>query len=215
MNIKRISAAILLALLALCLFGCSSVKGFTRAGVIDVARDHGMIPLDSSGDVRSLIAAFESCQASSCYAASNQAEAQSLYDRYFNASNKYPLYEVNDFAILITVDKRLKDSGESVANLNEDHGKLILLSLDSEAGAQKLFEMLVNEKFSNTTPAKGKKNGYSYAADFSYVEEGKSKIGVYVKGKNVLIIEGMSFGKGDYFGDYVFRELGILDPGDV
>ena len=215
MTIKRISAAILLVLFALCLFGCSSGKGFTRAGVIDVARDHGMIPLDGSGDVRSLIAAFESCQASSCYAASNLSEAQSLYDRYFNASNKYPLYEVNDFAILIAIDKRLKDNGDSVSNINEDHGKLIFLSIGSEAGAQKLFDMLVNEKFTSNAPVKGKKNGYSYAVDYSYVDEGKHKSGVYVKGKNVLIIEGFSFGKGDYFGDYVFRELGIVDPGDA
>ena len=214
MKVKRISAVILFVLIAVCLSGCSSVKGFTRNGVIDVARGHGMVPIDSNGDVRSLIATIESCQASSCYAARDMTEAQSIYDRYFNASNKYPLIDVNDFVILITVDKRLKDNDDSVADLNEDHGKLILLSLSSEAGAQKLFEILVNEKFTET-PAKGKKDGYSYAADFSYVEDGKHKTGVYVKGKNVLIIDGMSFGKGNYFGDYVFRELGILDPGDV
>ncbi|MBO4449514.1 MAG: hypothetical protein J5777_02920 [Clostridiales bacterium] len=214
MNLKRITAVVLLALYAICLSSCSSAGGFTRAGVVKVAKTHGMAAVESNGDVRSLMSILDSSKVSSYYVSKNMTDAQSIYDLYLNADGDYPICDVNDVVILRTVDKRLKENDDG-ANINEDIGVLIFVSLNSEISAEKLYESLVKALLTDKTPVRGKKNGYSYAVSSSYIDNGKDKTGIYLKGKNIITIEGFSFGKGDYFGDYVFRELGILDPGEV
>ena len=214
MKRKRFSLLAVIVLIAICLLGCSSDKGFTRAKVVDLAKAHGMARIEGNGDANTLKSMFDSSKVSSYYIARDLTDAQAVYDRYVNASNKYPLCEVNDVVVLFAFDKRLQEN-DKVSEIKEDRSELTLLVLNSEAGAEKLYQVLINDLFSDTTPVKGKKNGYSYAVDYSYVDDGKDKRGIYLKGKSILIIEGMSFGKGDYFGDYVFRDLKILDPGEV
>lgn len=214
MKLKKVSAVIMLVVFAFCLSGCSSGKAFTRAGVVGVAKDHGMAKIENNGDINRLISTFNNCEVSSYYVAQDLTDAQMIYDRYLNASAEYPINVVDDVVLIITTDKRLKGT-DSAANIQEDRGMLVLITLNSEASAEKLYEILVKDQLSDTTPTRGKKNGYSYSVDYSYVDNGKNKRGIYLRGKSILAIDGFSFGNGDYFGDYVYRELGIQDPGEV
>lgn len=214
MRRRKDAVIVLTVILALCLSGCSSAKGFSRAGVVEVAKDHGMARIENNGSIESLKSTLLFCKVSSYYVAKDKTDAQEIYDKYINEAGDYPKYTVDDVVIIVPRENHVVTKDGVPEQYTQD-GELILVVLGDEKSAEQCFEKLKQElpEMINVPPVTGKKDGYQYGVSYSFTDTGKEKAGVYQKGKSVLVVFGNSYTDlNSSFADYIFKELGIVDP---